>query len=131
MPAYESDDEECDWVPEIADSRTGQILDPKLIKEARAEELKFMEGFGIFEETSVEDCRRETGKMPVGTKWVDVNTGSLAEPVVRSRLVARDFKPKGEKERGDLFAAMPPLEAKKCCSALRPRTHVYFEEENG
>ena len=72
-----------------------------------------MEGFGIFEETSVEECRRETGRMPVDTKWVDVNKGSEAEPVVRSRLVARDFKPKGEKERGDLFAAMPPLEAKK------------------
>ena len=28
-------------------------------------------------------------------------------------MVARDFKPKGEKDREDLFAAMPPLEAKK------------------
>lgn len=111
--ARESDDEECDWVPEVTDSRTGQILDPKLVETAREEELKFMEGFGIFEETSVEECRRETGRMPVDTKWVDVNKGSEAEPVVRSRLVARDFKPKGEKERGDLFAAMPPLEAKK------------------
>ena len=27
--------------------------------------------------------------------------------------MARDFKPKGEKDRGDLFAAMPPLESKK------------------
>ena len=111
--ARESDDEECDWVPEVTDSRTGQILDPKLVETAREEELKFMEGFGIFEETSVEECRRETGRMPVDTKWVDVNKGSEAEPVVRSRLAARDFKPKGEKERGDLFAAMPPLEAKK------------------
>ncbi|MDA8582754.1 reverse transcriptase domain-containing protein [bacterium] len=32
---------------------------------------------------------------------------------VRSRWVARDFKPKGEKDRADLFAAMPPLEAKR------------------
>ena len=28
--------------------------------------------------------------------------------------VARDFKSKSEKDREDLFAAMPPLEAKKC-----------------
>jgi hypothetical protein len=28
-------------------------------------------------------------------------------------LVGRDFKPKGERDREDLFAAMPPLEAKK------------------
>ena len=33
--------------------------------------------------------------------------------MVRSRLVARDFKPKGETARGDLFSAMPPLEAKQ------------------
>ena len=32
---------------------------------------------------------------------------------VRSRWCARDFKPKGEKARADLFAAMPPLEAKR------------------
>ena len=32
---------------------------------------------------------------------------------MRSRWVARDFKPKGEKDREDLFAAMPPLEAKR------------------
>ena len=32
---------------------------------------------------------------------------------MRSRLVARDFKPEGERDRSDLFAAMPPLEAKK------------------
>lgn len=32
---------------------------------------------------------------------------------VRCRLVGRDFKVKHEVERDDLFAAMPPLEAKK------------------
>ena len=32
---------------------------------------------------------------------------------MRSRWVARDFKPKGDKDREDLFAAMPPLEAKR------------------
>ena len=32
---------------------------------------------------------------------------------VRSRLVARDFKPKREENPGEMFAAMPPLEAKK------------------
>jgi hypothetical protein len=43
-------------------------------------------------------------------KWVD--TKKLGG-VVRSRLVARDFKTKGEKEREDLFAATPPLELLK------------------
>ena len=32
---------------------------------------------------------------------------------MRSRWVARDFKPKGDVDRADLFAAMRPLEAKR------------------
>jgi hypothetical protein len=39
-------------------------------------------------------------------------SGANEDPVVRCRLVARDFKVKGE-GRCDIFAAMPPLEAKK------------------
>ena len=46
-------------------------------------------------------------------KWVEVNKGTDEAPDIRCRLVARDFKPKSEKDREDLFAAMPPLEAKR------------------
>ena len=42
-----------------------------------------------------------------------INKGTTECPDIRCRLVARDFKPKGDNQRGDLFAAMPPLEAKK------------------
>jgi hypothetical protein len=44
---------------------------------------------------------------------VDVNKGSKESPDIRCRLVARDFRVKGEGHRDDLFAAMPPLEAKR------------------
>ena len=37
---------------------------------------------------------------------------------VRCRLVARDFEPKREGPRDDLFAAMPPLDAKKALFAF-------------
>ena len=37
---------------------------------------------------------------------------------MRWRLVARDFKPRHEGPRDDLFAAMPPLEAKKALFAF-------------
>ena len=37
---------------------------------------------------------------------------------VRCRLVGRDFKPKREGPRDDLFAAMPPLESKKALFAM-------------
>jgi hypothetical protein len=49
----------------------------------------------------------------VTTKFVRVNKGDDENPDVRCRLCARDFKVKGEELRSDLFAAMPPLEAKK------------------
>ena len=42
-----------------------------------------------------------------------MNKRTPEAPDVRCRLVARDFKPKGEKDRGEIFAAMPPLESKK------------------
>ena len=68
----------------------------------------------MFEEVPSEECWEETGKEPTSTKWVNINKGSEDdEQDVRCRLVGRDFKPKGEKHRDDLFAAMPPLGAKK------------------
>ena len=33
---------------------------------------------------------------PVTVKWVDTNKGGLGEMLVRSRLVARDFKVRGD-----------------------------------
>ena len=100
---------ECDTL----DTKTGEILDPGLVAVARSEEMRYMDDIAIFEDACDEECNAKTGKPPVDTKWVDVNKGTLHEPVIRCRLVARDFKPKGESARGDLFAAMPPLEAKK------------------
>ena len=44
--------------------------------------------------------------------------GEDGRTFARCRLVARDFKPHREGPRDDLFAAMPPLEAKKTMFAL-------------
>ena len=63
----------------------------------------------LYEKVPTNDCWQHTGKAPISTKFVDLQKGDL----VRSRLVVRNFKPKGEKDREDLFAAMPPLDAKK------------------
>ena len=58
--------------------------------------------------------KRSNGKKPTTTKWVEGNkVDDDGEKIVRCRLVARGFKPRFEETRGDLFAAMPPLEAKK------------------
>ena len=63
----------------------------------------------VWEEKSVQECWEKTGNAPVGVRWFDVRKGSGE---VRSRLVSRDFEA-GEKGRGDLFAATPPLEGER------------------
>jgi hypothetical protein len=95
------------------DEKTGMELDAKKVREARSEEIEFMKSILLYDVASEEECWEVTGKGPISTKWVDVNKGTEDAQEVRCRLVARDFKPKGEKEREDLFAATPPLEAKK------------------
>ncbi len=44
-------------------------------------------------------------------KWVDINKGHTEREEYRSRLVAMEMPLKDKRE--DLFAAMPPLDAKK------------------
>jgi len=95
------------------DERTGEELDPKLVRQAESEEIAFLKRINLYVEVDTAECWTNNGKAPIPTKWVKVNKGTTEVPEVRCRLVARDFKPKGEKDRGDLFAAMPPLESKK------------------
>ena len=88
----------------------GGDLPLSLVKAARNEELEFMKKRGIWKVCPVGECWKKTGKGPVSVRWVDTNKGGLGEMVVRSRLVARDFKG-GDNDRDDLFAETPPLEA--------------------
>ena len=76
------------------------------------EEVGFMVNRNIWEERTVEECWKVTGKPPVTVRWVDTNKGGLHEWLIRCRLVARDFKG-NDKGRDDLFAEAPPLEAKR------------------
>ena len=107
----------CFLGPEYADGmvddKTGEELDPRLVKIAEDEEMKYMDELGVGEEVEERECWETLGKAPVTTKFVRVNKGTADDPNVRARLVARDFKAKGDDGRVDLFAAMPPLEAKK------------------
>ena len=95
-----------------ADVHGGEISLADL-RRARREEIGFMTGRNIWTETSEKECWLVTGKAPVSVRWVDVNKGNPEEPEIRCRLVARDFKNKRYKDREDLFAATPPLEAKE------------------
>ena len=61
------------------------------------------------------ECYERTGKKPIGVRWVDVNKGDEKNPEYRSRLVAREVN---KEKRNDLFAGMPPLEAKRVLLSL-------------
>ena len=87
----------------------GDELNMKLVRKAWKEEIDYMKFRGIWEICDEDEAWQETGRGPVSTKWVDTNKGTTEEPLVRCRLVARDFREKGEKDREDLFAATPPL----------------------
>ena len=79
------------------------------------EEVKYMvEKLNMFEFYS-EDAMKITSEAPTSTKWVDVRKmNDDGEDFMRSRLLARDFRPRrGRPDRPDLFAVVPPLEAKK------------------
>jgi len=108
---YDKESEENgEWA---IDDLTGKSLDVEEVKAARKEEMTFVKGIPVYKEVEVKECWERTGKGPVTTKWVDVEKRDMEKLMVRSRWVARDFKGRGEEDREDLFAATPPLEAKK------------------
>ena len=104
------------------DTKTGKELDERAVAAARKEEIEFMRQIKLYDKVDWEECIRMTGRPPVSTKWVEVDKETAEKPDVRCRLVARDFRVKGEGHRDDLFAAMPPLEAKKLLFKLAAAT---------
>ena len=106
------------------DDLTGKELSREAVASARGEEIEFMRQMPVYDEVDVEECFKETGRAPISVRWVDVNKGSDEEPVIRCRLVARDFKLKGDKDRADLFAATPPLEALRMLIRMSRLSHL-------
>ena len=120
-----------DWESGNAGEDGQPELDPISLKKGREEETRYMrDTLDMFEFGSLEDAWRRGGKAPTTTRWVDGNKeGEDGKVFVRSRLVARDFKPKNDNQRHDLFAAMPPLEAKKTLFAYVAGVRGHRERE--
>ena len=95
---------------EYTDDISGQPLRSDLVAKARQEEMDVFNAFPVYKKVPISTCQYHTGKNPIGVKWVDVNKGDEAEPEYRSRLVAKEIKKSTDE---DIFAATPPLEAKK------------------
>ena len=57
------------------DDINGEQLDESLTSAARAEEVKAIHDMGVYVKVPTSMCYQETGKRPIGTRWVDTNTG--------------------------------------------------------
>ena len=66
----------------------GEELDPVKLLAGRKDEEEDMTKHEVFEESSAEECWRETGKAPTSTRWVDVKKtlDDGEKPVGRQRL---------------------------------------------
>ena len=120
----------------------GGDFDPEEVRQGREEEMNYLvKTLGKFKYGSWQEATWKAGKAPSTTKWINrVKKDDDGREFVRCRLVARDFKPRREGPRDDLFAAMPPLEAKKALFAYvagvrekkrqHGETHVCRREES-
>ena len=85
-------------------------MDPVEVQEAREEEIKELEQ-PVYEVVDLKEAWEMTGKAPIGVRWVDVRK---SEGMHRSRLAAKDFRPKSRKDDVEgLYVSMPPLELVK------------------
>ena len=102
------------------DERNGEALNPATVTKVRSEEITFMAKIEWHEEADIKECMETIEKPAIGTRWVDVNKGSVESPDVRCRLVARDLKPKGERTGGTCLQPCLRWKRKKNCSSARP-----------
>ena len=89
------------------DDQSGAPLKPELMRQARRDEIDYFKKMNVYQKVPVHEAWQETGKGPIGVRWVDINKGDEDRPNYRSRLVAKEFK---DDVRPELYAATPPSE---------------------
>ena len=92
------------------DDMSGQMLKKDLVIAARKEEMAKYFMHNAYNKVPVADAWNVTGKAPIGCRWIDINKGDDENPEYRSRLVAKEIN---RSPSDEMFAATPPLEAKK------------------
>jgi hypothetical protein len=59
--AWGCSNHEPDELEPTCDSRTGEVLDPDLVHEARKEEIAYMKSIGLYTKVSLQECWEKTG----------------------------------------------------------------------
>jgi len=103
--------------PQFIDDISGGALDPKLVAAARREEIQGARKHNVFTKVPISECWEQTNAPPIDTRWVDINKGDNENPDIRCRWVGREFRG-SDRDRDDLYAATPPLEAIKALIVL-------------
>ena len=90
----------------------GGYLNPKLVRQARQEEINEIHNYKVYEKRPAKECLEVTGKKPMAIRWVDTNKGDEENSEYRSRIVAKDLKTRRDPSMPaiDTFAPMPALE---------------------
>ena len=110
----------------LYDDVSGKELPKQLTIDARKAEMQLVKHHKIYSKRPIKECRDETGEDPVGTKWLEINKGDENNYNIRARLVAQEFT-KGKLEK--IFAATPPLEAKKTLLSLAVTEGIGWEKD--
>ena len=87
IAAFDGDNKQA---VEFWDDLSGKRLNPTMVKAARKEEMSEFRKHGVYIKVPVKQCWDETGKAPIGVRWVDINKGDEEDPDYRSRLVAQE-----------------------------------------
>ena len=87
-----------------------------------------MKRTNLYTKVPTKECYDATGKGPISTRWVDINKGDDVNPEYRSRIVAREIKA-NDIYRDDLFAATPPLEAKKMLFSMATTEGIGYTQD--
>ena len=104
------DDDIVEFEGNFIDDMSGKVLNRELVIAARKEEMQTYFDHKAYDKVQISEAMRVTGKQPIGCRWIDINKGDEENPEYRSRLVAKEIKRSASDE---MFAATPPLEAKK------------------
>ena len=104
-PSDALDDQKPEDDEDFYGDASGETLPPSLTREARMEEIRFMQDWQVWEVRTIKECKEVAGKAPIGGRCVDHNKGDAESPKIRCRWVAKDIA----KWRGDAMFAATPL----------------------
>jgi hypothetical protein len=103
------------------DDRTGFELDADLVRQARRIEMDFMGKLRVWDIVTIATCQEQTGRGPIGTRWVDTDKGDEQRPDIRCRIVVQETRSQSTIAKDDVgatFAATPPLECLRLVCSL-------------